>query len=115
MRTLRVLTLNLWGRSGAWEERRVVIAQGLRHLEPDLIALSAMKPSRRARGLCSPPALVSRSSSGRRTFRTDLGSLCLAAGTTRSGHSVGVEPIGLSEPPSLVRAEAREVRLAPAT
>ncbi len=38
MRTLRVLTLNLWGRSGAWEERRAVIAQGLRQLGPDLIS-----------------------------------------------------------------------------
>jgi endonuclease/exonuclease/phosphatase family metal-dependent hydrolase len=34
---LRVLTLNLWGRSGAWEERRSVLVEGLRELRPDLI------------------------------------------------------------------------------
>jgi endonuclease/exonuclease/phosphatase family metal-dependent hydrolase len=35
---LRVLTLNLWGRSGEWEERRSVLIDGLRELEPDLVA-----------------------------------------------------------------------------
>jgi hypothetical protein len=35
---VRVLTLNLWGRRGDWEARRAVIAEGLRKLEPDLIA-----------------------------------------------------------------------------
>jgi endonuclease/exonuclease/phosphatase family metal-dependent hydrolase len=35
---LRVLTLNLWGRSGAWEERRSVLIDGLRELQPDLVA-----------------------------------------------------------------------------
>jgi endonuclease/exonuclease/phosphatase family metal-dependent hydrolase len=36
---VRVATLNLWGRRGAWEERRAVLASGLRDLRPDLIAL----------------------------------------------------------------------------
>ena len=35
---LRVATLNLWGRRGAWEERRRVLAEGFRELEPDLVA-----------------------------------------------------------------------------
>ena len=35
---MRVLTLNLWGRRGGWEARRAMIAEGLRKLEPDLIA-----------------------------------------------------------------------------
>lgn len=35
---LRVLTLNLWGRSGAWHERRSVLIDGLRELRPDLVA-----------------------------------------------------------------------------
>jgi endonuclease/exonuclease/phosphatase family metal-dependent hydrolase len=35
---LRVATLNLWGQNGAWEERRSVLADGLRGLRPDLIA-----------------------------------------------------------------------------
>jgi endonuclease/exonuclease/phosphatase family metal-dependent hydrolase len=35
---VRVLTLNLWGRSGAWDERRRVLADGLRELRPDVVA-----------------------------------------------------------------------------
>jgi endonuclease/exonuclease/phosphatase family metal-dependent hydrolase len=35
---LRVVTFNLWGRRGDWEARREVIAEGLRRLEPDLVA-----------------------------------------------------------------------------
>ena len=35
---VRVATLNLWGRNGAWEERRSVLMEGLRGLHPDLIA-----------------------------------------------------------------------------
>jgi endonuclease/exonuclease/phosphatase family metal-dependent hydrolase len=35
---LRVLTLNVWGRHGAWTDRRVVLIDGLRSLNPDLIA-----------------------------------------------------------------------------
>ncbi len=34
----RVLTLNLWGRRGAWEDRRRVLVDGLRALSPDLVA-----------------------------------------------------------------------------
>ena len=36
--TLRVATLNLWGRQGAWDERRAVLVDGLRGLRPDVIA-----------------------------------------------------------------------------
>jgi endonuclease/exonuclease/phosphatase family metal-dependent hydrolase len=39
MRPLRVLTLNIWNRSGPWDERLAVIRAGLRALDPDLIAL----------------------------------------------------------------------------
>ena len=35
---LRVVTLNLWGRSGAWADRRSVLIDGLRDLQPDLVA-----------------------------------------------------------------------------
>ena len=35
---LRVATLKLWGRRGAWEERRRVLAEGFRELAPDLVA-----------------------------------------------------------------------------
>jgi endonuclease/exonuclease/phosphatase family metal-dependent hydrolase len=35
---VRVLTLNLWGRQGAWDERRSVLADGLEGLRPDLVA-----------------------------------------------------------------------------
>jgi endonuclease/exonuclease/phosphatase family metal-dependent hydrolase len=35
---VRVATLNLWGRHGAWDERRSVLVDGLRELQPDLIA-----------------------------------------------------------------------------
>ena len=38
MADLRVLTLNLWGQRGAWEERRSLLISGLRELQPDLIA-----------------------------------------------------------------------------
>ena len=36
---MRVATQNLWGRRGAWEERRSLLIAGLRELQPDLIAL----------------------------------------------------------------------------
>jgi endonuclease/exonuclease/phosphatase family metal-dependent hydrolase len=36
--TMRVVTLNLFGRRGNWAERRNVIAAGLHALQPDLIA-----------------------------------------------------------------------------
>jgi endonuclease/exonuclease/phosphatase family metal-dependent hydrolase len=36
--TVRVMTLNLWGRHGAWDDRRSVLIDGLRALKPDLIA-----------------------------------------------------------------------------
>ncbi|HZC83944.1 MAG TPA: hypothetical protein VE194_05910 [Rubrobacter sp.] len=32
------MTPNLWGRRGAWAERRSVLAEGLRELRPDLVA-----------------------------------------------------------------------------
>ena len=35
---VRMLTLNLWGKNGVWEERRAVLIDGLRRLRPDLIA-----------------------------------------------------------------------------
>src|SRR5215210_5809534 len=35
---VRVATLNLWGRRGAWEERRRVLVAGFRRLRPDLVA-----------------------------------------------------------------------------
>ena len=38
MGDVRVATLNLWGRSGAWAERRSVLIDGLRDLGPDLAA-----------------------------------------------------------------------------
>jgi endonuclease/exonuclease/phosphatase family metal-dependent hydrolase len=36
--SIRVVTLNLWGRGDAWEERRPVLADGLCALRPDLVA-----------------------------------------------------------------------------
>jgi endonuclease/exonuclease/phosphatase family metal-dependent hydrolase len=35
---VRVLTLNLWGRRGAWDRRRAVLVEALRDLRPDLVA-----------------------------------------------------------------------------
>jgi endonuclease/exonuclease/phosphatase family metal-dependent hydrolase len=35
---MRVVTLNLWGRRGAWSARRSVLIDGLRELRPDLVA-----------------------------------------------------------------------------
>jgi hypothetical protein len=35
---VRMLTLNLWGKNGIWEERRSVLIDSLRGLRPDLIA-----------------------------------------------------------------------------
>jgi len=37
-REVRVATLNLWGRHGAWDERRSALVDGLRELQPDIIA-----------------------------------------------------------------------------
>jgi endonuclease/exonuclease/phosphatase family metal-dependent hydrolase len=36
---LRVVTLNLFGRRRGWDERRAILAAGLRALQPDLVAL----------------------------------------------------------------------------
>jgi endonuclease/exonuclease/phosphatase family metal-dependent hydrolase len=36
--TVRVITLNLWGQSGDWDQRRSVLIDGLRELRPDLVA-----------------------------------------------------------------------------
>jgi endonuclease/exonuclease/phosphatase family metal-dependent hydrolase len=35
---MRVLTMNLWGVRGDWEARRAVLIDGLRKLQPDLVA-----------------------------------------------------------------------------
>jgi len=35
---VRVATLNLWGKHGAWDERRSVLVDGLRQLRPGIIA-----------------------------------------------------------------------------
>jgi endonuclease/exonuclease/phosphatase family metal-dependent hydrolase len=35
---MRVLTLNLWGRRGHWNERCAVLVEALRELDPDLVA-----------------------------------------------------------------------------
>jgi hypothetical protein len=35
---VRVATLNLWGRRGAWEKRTSVFSEGFRELDPDLVA-----------------------------------------------------------------------------
>jgi endonuclease/exonuclease/phosphatase family metal-dependent hydrolase len=35
---MRVATLNLWGRQGAWDERRSVLIEGFRQLRPDIVA-----------------------------------------------------------------------------
>lgn len=38
--TVRVLTLNLWQQYGAWVERRSVLIDGIRTLQPDLVAFA---------------------------------------------------------------------------
>jgi hypothetical protein len=35
---VRVATLNLWGQGGVWTERRSVLKDGFRALEPSLVA-----------------------------------------------------------------------------
>jgi hypothetical protein len=35
---MRVATLNLWGRSGAWTDRRSLLVDGFRDLRPELVA-----------------------------------------------------------------------------
>lgn len=37
--TLKLLTLNTWGRSGPWTKRRALIADGIRALDPHVVAL----------------------------------------------------------------------------
>jgi hypothetical protein len=34
-REVRAATLNLWGQHGAWDQRRAVLADGLRELRPE--------------------------------------------------------------------------------
>ena len=44
---VRVATLNLWGTSGAWDERRSVLIEGFRQLQPNVVALQeAVKTDR---------------------------------------------------------------------
>ena len=38
MSSVRVAAPNLWGRHGAWDERRSVLVDGPRELQPDIIA-----------------------------------------------------------------------------
>ncbi|QNI36022.1 endonuclease/exonuclease/phosphatase family protein [Edaphobacter albus] len=35
---VRVLTLNLWQQYGAWPDRRSLLIEGLRALQPDIVA-----------------------------------------------------------------------------
>jgi endonuclease/exonuclease/phosphatase family metal-dependent hydrolase len=47
MRALRVVTLNVWNRSGPWEQRLTTIRAGLADLEPDVIGLQeVLRPTR---------------------------------------------------------------------
>jgi endonuclease/exonuclease/phosphatase family metal-dependent hydrolase len=39
MRTFRAATLNIWNRSGPWEERLIAMREGLRKLAPDMLGL----------------------------------------------------------------------------
>jgi endonuclease/exonuclease/phosphatase family metal-dependent hydrolase len=39
MRTLRIVTLNIWNQGGPWPERLVAIRAGLRELSPDIVGL----------------------------------------------------------------------------
>jgi endonuclease/exonuclease/phosphatase family metal-dependent hydrolase len=36
--SIRVLTFNIWGMHGDWESRRKIISEGIRRLQPDIIA-----------------------------------------------------------------------------
>ena len=36
--SIRVITLNLWGQNANWADRRSVLINGLRELNPDLVA-----------------------------------------------------------------------------
>jgi endonuclease/exonuclease/phosphatase family metal-dependent hydrolase len=38
--SIRVLTMNLWQRYGAWADRRAVIIEGIRRIQPDLVAFA---------------------------------------------------------------------------
>jgi len=42
-KTLRILTLNLWGDNGPWESRMAVVAEGLAGLRPDIVALQEVR------------------------------------------------------------------------
>jgi endonuclease/exonuclease/phosphatase family metal-dependent hydrolase len=46
MERLRVLTFNVWNRSGPWEQRRALIQAGLRVLDPDVIGLQEIVQDR---------------------------------------------------------------------
>jgi len=39
MRPLRVLSINIWNRQGAWEHRRRLLAEGIAALDPDVIGV----------------------------------------------------------------------------
>jgi endonuclease/exonuclease/phosphatase family metal-dependent hydrolase len=39
MNRLRVLTVNIWNRSGPWERRLPLLREGIRRLDPDLVGL----------------------------------------------------------------------------
>jgi exonuclease III len=36
---MRLVTMNIWGVRGDWDSRRSILAEGLRELSPDLVAL----------------------------------------------------------------------------
>lgn len=40
LNTIRVLTLNLWQQYGAWDERRAILIDGIKKLQPDLVSFA---------------------------------------------------------------------------
>ena len=42
-RYLRIMTLNLWGENGPWEERLALVGEKLASLQPDVVALQEVR------------------------------------------------------------------------
>jgi endonuclease/exonuclease/phosphatase family metal-dependent hydrolase len=111
MTTMRVLTLNIWNRAGAWEERLRAIRAGVRELEPDLVGLQEVLRLAQGEGdgLDQAAAIAEgfgyHVAYGRAHDEPWLGNAILSRWPIRKSHAYDLPRVGTDERRSLVAAE----------
>ena len=111
MKTLRVATLNIWNRSGPWEDRLRAIRAGLRALAPDLVGLQEVLrlAPEEGDGLDQAAAIAEgldyHVAYGRARDEPWLGNAILSRWPIRREHVFDLPRVGTNERRSLVAAE----------